>query len=189
MGEVTWAYCFKDGRKEAYLCGVRNSQETELLRTAAGSERYCFITLSSIEHSPLTLASYFFVQKNQLPVAEVFRELAELTGGVNESYFFGQTEVIVDRICRSKYKNHRPSISHQSLLMTNTIKKEESFALELPIVEKDNFGIELSTLDPSLTMEEVAFLKRQIFSELSKRSISHAFSYIKGYGAVLASKT
>ncbi|HBN1511689.1 TPA: DUF1803 domain-containing protein, partial [Enterococcus faecium] len=31
--------------------------------------------------------------------------------------------------------------------------------------------------------------KRQIFSELSKKFIPHAFSYIKEYGTVLVSKT
>ncbi|MCM6922452.1 DUF1803 domain-containing protein [Enterococcus faecium] len=150
---------------------------------------FLFITLSSIEHFPLTLANYFFVQKNQLPVTKAFKELAELIGDVNESYFFDQIEVIVDRIRKNKYKNRRPSIFHQSLLVTNTIKEEESFTLELPIVEKNNFEIELPTLDPSLTMEEMAFLKRQIFSELSKKFIPHAFSYIKEYGTVLVSKT
>ncbi|HFC9218218.1 TPA: DUF1803 domain-containing protein, partial [Enterococcus faecium] len=188
-GEVIWAYCFEDERKEAYFYGVRNSRETELLRTTAGNEKYRFITLSSIEHFPLTLANYFFVQKNQLPVTKAFKELAELIGDVNEAYFFDQIEVIVDRIRKNKYKNRRPSIFHQSLLVTNTIKEEESFTLELPIVEKNNFEIELPTLDPSLTMEETAFLKRQIFSELSKKFIPHAFSYIKEYRTVLVSKT
>ena len=135
------------------------------------------------------MANYFFVQKNQLPVTKAFKELAELIGDVNEAYFFDQIEVIVDRIRKNKYKNRRPSIFHQSLLVTNTIKEEESFTLELPIVEKNNFEIELPTLDPSLTMEEMAFLKRQIFSELSKKFIPHAFSYIKEYGTVLVSKT
>ena len=116
MGEVIWAYCFEDERKEAYFYGVRNSRETELLRTTAGNEKYRFITLSSIEHFPLTLANYFFVQKNQLPVTKAFKELAELIGDVNESYFFDQIEVIVDRIRKNKYKNRRPSIFHQSFL-------------------------------------------------------------------------
>ncbi|MGC3625288.1 DUF1803 domain-containing protein, partial [Enterococcus faecium] len=74
-------------------------------------------------------------------------------------------------------------------LVTNSIKEEESFTLELPFVEINNFEIELPTLDPSLTMEEMAFLKRHIFSELSKKFIPHAFSYIKEYGSVLVSKT
>lgn len=111
MGEVIWAYCFEDERKEAYFYGVRNSRETELLRATAGNEKYRFITLSSIEHFPLTLANYFFVQKNQLPVTKAFKELAELIGDVNEAYFFDQIEVIVDRIRKNKYKNRRPSIS------------------------------------------------------------------------------
>ena len=189
MGEVIWAYCFEDERKEAYFYGVRNSPETELLRTTAGNQKYRFITLSSKEHFPLTLANYFFIQKNQLPVTKAFKELAELIGDVNEAYFFDQIEVIVDRIRKNKYKNRRPSIFHQSLLVTNTIKEEESFTLALPIVEKNNLEIEFPTLDPSLTMEEMAFLKRQIFSELSKKFIPHAFSYIKEYRTVLVSKT
>ena len=49
---------------------------------------------------------------------------------------FDQIEVIVDRIRKNKYKNRRPSIFHQSLLVTDTIKEEESFTLALPIVEK-----------------------------------------------------
>lgn len=63
MGEVIWAYCFEDERKEAYFYGVRNSRETELLRTTAGNEKYRFITLSSIEHFPLTLANYFLYRR------------------------------------------------------------------------------------------------------------------------------
>lgn len=64
MGEVIWAYCFEDERKEAYFYGVRNSRETELLRTTAGNEKYRFITLSSIEHFPLTLANYFCTEES-----------------------------------------------------------------------------------------------------------------------------
>ncbi len=48
MGEVIWAYCFEDERKEAYFYGVRNSPETEFRR-----ERLQEIRSTVLLHFPL----------------------------------------------------------------------------------------------------------------------------------------
>ena len=64
MGEVIWAYCFEDERKEAYFYGVRNSRETELLRTTAGNQKYRFITLPLKNTSRLRWLIIFLYKKS-----------------------------------------------------------------------------------------------------------------------------
>src|SRR5699024_7103113 len=90
-----------------------------------------------------SLANYFYLQKKQLPVPSEFLKLVELIGDVNETYYFDQVEVIIERIQAQKYKNRRSSIFFDSLILSNTVKvvktdDQLNYQLALPLVKTAN---------------------------------------------------
>lgn len=181
MSEEIWTYCFEEEAEYFYAA----ANDRQVRKMTAGNSTYRFVSLSSDEELPLSLAVYFFIQKNQLPIPSKFSEIAELIGDVNEAYYFDQVEVIIERIRKGKFKNRRPSIFLESLLATRTVEKttqeSDAYELVLPIVseEREPLDIIKCTDGIDLPTDAAAFIKKQAYNELKSRFMPKSFSYIK----------
>ncbi|OJG93703.1 hypothetical protein RV17_GL001345 [Enterococcus thailandicus] len=177
VGETLWSTCFEEDNQAFY--GYEGEGETTR-KTIAGNEDYQFVSISTTENFPVTLANYFFVQKNKPTQFPNFFSLATLLGDVNESYYFDQVEVIIERVRLNKFKNRRPNIFLESLIQTKTIQAEPTFELLLPVLEskKELTAIQFTEI-VDLTESELAFVNRRIYEEVKKTLGLTVYSYIK----------
>lgn len=178
VGETLWSTCFAEDSKVFY--GYEGEKEETTRKTTAGNESYEFVSISTTGNFPVTLANYFFVQKNKPHQYPNFLPLATLLGDVNEAYYFDQVEVIIERVRLNKFKNRRPNIFLESLIQTKTIQAEPTFELLLPVLEREK---ELTAIQfteiPGLTKSELAFVNRRIYEEVKRLLDLTTYSYIK----------
>ncbi|MBO0432227.1 DUF1803 domain-containing protein [Enterococcus sp. DIV0660C] len=178
LGETLWSICFEEDSKVFY--GYKGETEETTRKTIAGNEAYQFVSISTTKNFPVTIANYFFVQKNKPTQFPNFSSLATLLGDVNEVYYFDQVEVIIERIRLNKFKNRRPNIFLESLIQTKTIQSEPAFELLLPVLEnkKELSDVQLTEI-VGLTESEVAFVHRKMYEEVKQSLGLTAYSYIK----------
>ncbi|MGL9902946.1 hypothetical protein IGJ51_000068 [Enterococcus sp. DIV0802c] len=140
MGNECWQECFVSNSTYFY---ATLEDLIPVTRQVAGNENYRFVSLNYHNKLSYSLANYFYLQKKQLPVPSEFLKLVELIGDVNETYYFDQVEVIIERIQAQKYKNRRSSIFFDSLILSNTVKvvktdDQLNYQLALPLVKTAN---------------------------------------------------
>ncbi|MGM0107991.1 DUF1803 domain-containing protein [Enterococcus sp. AZ172] len=149
-----------------------------IVRLEAGNENYRFVTLNQGENV-VSLPTYFHLQKQQTPLSEEFQALGQLIGDVNETYFFDQIEVIIERICENKYKKRRESIFLDALLLAGVVVQQEQYQLLLPVTEDRNDAL-LQKYKPSTeTPMQAAFIKEQALVEVMRQLDLKSYSYIK----------
>ncbi len=173
MGEEIWRYCFEED--DDYFYAV-TSETLPIDKQSAGNDSYQFVSLNYQTKLPVTLANYFYLQKQQLPIPKDFILLAQTIGDVNETYFFDQVEVIIERIKKQKYKKRRPSIFFDALVLSDTLKIEEE--IQLPIISSREDKISLPSLGIKYTSAERAYIKRKVYESLVALLSLKDYSYI-----------
>lgn len=175
MGEEVWRYCFEG--EEDYFYGT-TADILLVNKVSAGNEEYQFISVNREKELPVTLANYFYIQKEQLPMPKNFTDLAHTIGDVNESYFFDQIEVILERIQKQKYKKRRPSIFFDALVLSATIETNEIEEIRLPIFHPSEEKIVFPVLDTKIVPAERAHIKRKVNESLIAKLSLTDYSYI-----------
>ena len=175
MGEEVWRYCFEG--EEDYFYGT-TADILLVNKVSAGNEEYQFISVNHEKELPVTLANYFYIQKEQLPMPKNFTDLAHTIGDVNEPYFFDQIEVILERIQKQKYKKRRPSIFFDALVLSATIETNEIEEIRLPILHPSEEKIVFPVLDTKIVPAERAYIKRKVYESLIAKLSLTDYSYI-----------
>lgn len=181
LGEGIWDSCFEMENDYFY---ATNEKVIPISKHVAGNHTYQWISVNYQEKLPCSLANYFYLQKKQLAISIEFVELAKMIGDVNEVYYFDQVEVIIERIQANKYKNRRPSIFFDSLVLTNTVEtklveNEEKTQLTMPVVDTKLKTIDFPKLNHIQTVEEKAYIKRKVYEYLIKHFSLTNFSYMR----------
>ena len=181
MGNECWQECFVSNSTYFY---ATLEDLIPVTRQVAGNENYRFVSLNYHNKLSYSLANYFYLQKKQLPVPSEFLKLVELIGDVNETYYFDQVEVIIERIQAQKYKNRRSSIFFDSLILSNTVKvvktnDQLNYQLALPLVKTANSRRQLPKIAAGRTVEEHAYIARKVYDRLIKELNLADFSYIE----------
>lgn len=175
LSEEIWDFCHET--TSPYFYATSFSVPT-IVRLEAGNENYRFRTLTQGEEV-VSLPTYFHLQKQQTPLSKEFQALGQLLGDVNETYFFDQIEIIIERICENKYKKRRESIFLDALLLARVVAQEEQYRLLLPITE-DRKDALLQKYEPSTeTPMQAAFIKEQALVEVMGQLDLKSYSYIK----------
>lgn len=175
LSEEIWDFCHET--TSPYFYATTFSVPT-IVRLEAGNENYRFVTLNQGENV-VSLPTYFHLQKQQTPLSEEFQALGQLIGDVNETYFFDQIEVIIERICENKYKKCRKSIFLDALLLAGVVVQQEQYQLLLPVTEDRNDAL-LQKYKPSTeTQMQAAFIKEQALVEVMRQLDLKSYSYIK----------
>lgn len=180
MGEVVWLDCFEMGTD--YFYGTTD-QCISVSKHVAGNKKVQFVSLNVQDKLSLSLANYFYLQKQQLPMPKKFLDLEKIIGDVNETYYFDQVEVILERIQAKKYKQRRPSIFFESLVLSNTVstevKEEVQPQIKLPMIEEDTKAIIFPKENKEQTIEKRAYVKRKVYERLLEQLSFTDFSYIR----------
>lgn len=174
MGEEVWHYCFEDEEDFFYA----TTTDIPINKVSAGNEEYQFVSVNHQKELPVTLANYFYIQKEQLPMPTDFMDLAHTIGDVNESYFFDQIQVILERIQKQKYKKRRPSIFFDALVLSATIRTNETEEIRWPVFHSTKEKIIFPVLDAKIVPTKRAYIKRKVYESLMANLSLTDYSYI-----------
>lgn len=178
LGEKLWTYCFESSDDYFYATSL---ERYFYEKREAGNDTLRFITISQREKWSKTLPNYFVLQKKQREIPQGLMEVATLLGDVNESYYFDQVEMLIERAQVGKLKSKRPNIFLDSLLKMQILtKEEEQFRLQVPLIEQSE-GVEVTL--PNIETQENdetkgIFLRHFFYEAILDLLDLEEFSYI-----------